>query len=486
MAQSTTWQRFNPSLSAPQFDRALAWIGHVFFFVLLLMSLVYYQERLLHFDAANYSFQLLYFEDFYIGHDRWISAPTQLLPLLAIKMGASLRTVLLTYSASFILFYYAVFLIVVYLFRQPRVGVFLALTLCLAMRYKFYGPVGEVILSLGSVALVLGWRWRAEVFDGLSSGVDALISVGLMVLVILTGHPFAALSVLFVLVFDGLSKGRWGDWSFWLMLGTAIVLLGKKYLSLQQEGSYEAGQMDNLEAGIKMLTDFQSYYVWDRVLYFFDTEYAFPFLVFCLSVGILLYQKRWMLVGFILVSHLGMLAAIMISFSYLNDPIYILLDGYLSHLGVIWALPIVYVLLTDRRVFSLVLVVLLLAFGLDRIHAKRGFFQQRMTIIEQIMAPALEAGHRKQLHHMDHFDWQKLWLPWAVGVETLMYTALEGPDQAASLYFQQPRQDEEEHAKSTGAFLGVQYDPFLFELDSLPSRWFRLPPSPYYDLVPNK
>ena len=372
----------------------------------------------------------------------------------------------------------------VYVFRQARVGLFLALALCLAMRYKFYGPVGEVILSIGSVALLLGWLWRGTVFNQLSTSWSYLISVLLVGVLILTGHPFAALSMLFVLGFDWLSKRQWWDRGFWLMLATATVLLGRKYLSLQQEGSYEAGQMDNVEAGVKMLTHFQDYYVWDRILYFFDTEYAFPFLIFGLSLGIMLYQKRWLLVGFLVLSQVGMLAAIMVSFSYLNDPIYILLDGYLAHLGVIWALPIVYTCLSNRRVAGVVLMVLLLIFGLDRIHGKRTYFQQRMTIMHNTMAPALEAGHRKQLHHMDHFDWQQLWLPWAVGVETLMYTALRGPEQAATLYYQQPRVDEEEHAQQPDSFLGVQYDPFLFKLDSLPTRWFQLPQQAYYKIAP--
>jgi len=474
----------NKQLEQRSFERALGWIGHVFFFLLLVLSLLYYKERLLHFDAANYTFQLLYFEDFYIGHDRWISAPTQLLPLLAIKLGASLQTVLQIYSASFILFYYTIFLAIVYVFKQPKVGVFLALALCLTMRYKFYGPVGEVILSIGSVALLLAWLWRGDVLAYLSAGWNYVISGLLVLVLILTGHPFAALSLLFVLGFYWISERKWWDKEFWMMTGVAVILLGRKYLSLQKEGSYEAGQMDNLQEGTKMLTQFQDYYVFDRIVYFFDTEYAFPFAIFVVSLLVLLYQKRWLLVGFLLLSQVGMLAAIMITFSYLNDPIYILLDGYLSHLGVIWALPIVYVFLADRKVWSVALLVLLLGFGVERIHQKREFFQKRLGLIEATMNPFLEQGHRKVLHHMDHFDWQQLWLPWAIGVETLMYTALKGPDQAATLYFQQARFDEEEHAQSQDAFLGVQYDPFLFKLDDLPPQWFQLPAGAYHRISP--
>ncbi len=486
MSLAQSWSFFNKEIEIHRYDRALVIIGHVFFGLQLIMSLIYYKERLLSFDAANYTFQLIYFEDFYIGHDRWISAPTQLLPLLAIKLGASLKVILMSYSASFILFYYVLFNLMVYGLRQARVGVFLALSLCLAMRYKFYGPVGEVILSIGMVGLLQAWLWRERADFSWPAWVHWSLGLGITAMIVFAGHPFAALAVFYLLGFEMIAQRRWKDGQTWAMIALALVGYGRKYISLQAEGSYEAGQMDNLQESFAMLSQFNTYYVFDRISWFFETEYAFPFAIFLIVVGVLCWKRHWLLALFILASHLAMLAAIMIAFAYLNDPIYILLDGYLSHLGIIWSLPIVYVFCQEKKWWSLALLVILLGFGLDRIHEKKAFFQERLGLLEGLLETNVTTQDRKLLHHIDHFDWGKMWMPWAVGVETLMLTALEGPESAATLYFKQHLQDEDDQLQDPNLFLGVHYSPFIFESDSLPKHLFQLKKGLYKRIDPGK
>lgn len=486
MSLVQSWSFFNKEIEIRRYDRALVIIGHAFFGLQLIMSLIYYKERLLSFDAANYTFQLLYFEDFYIGHDRWISAPTQLLPLLAIKLGASLKVILMSYSASFILFYYVLFNLIVYGLGQARVGIFLALSLCLAMRYKFYGPVGEVILSIGMVGLLQAWLWREREGFSWPAWVHWSLGLGITAMIVFAGHPFAALAVFYLLGFEMIAQRRWKDGQTWVMIALALVGYGRKYISLQAEGSYEAGQMDNLQESFAMLSQFNTYYVFDRISWFFETEYAFPFVIFLIAVGVLCWKRHWLLALFILASHLAMLAAIMIAFAYLNDPIYILLDGYLSHLGIIWSLPIVYVFCQERKWWSLGVIVVLMGFGLDRIHEKKAFFQERLGLLEGMLEEHATEQDRKLLHHIDHFDWGKMWMPWAVGVETLMLTALDGPESAATLYFKQHRQDEDAQLQDPNLFLGVHYSPFIFESDSLPKHLFRLKKGLYKRIDPGK
>ncbi|MEZ5043232.1 MAG: hypothetical protein R2828_25275 [Saprospiraceae bacterium] len=484
MLLSSAFSWINKAVEPKRYDQLMVGIGHVFFLLLMVMSIVYYKERLLSFDAANYTFQLIYFQDFYIGHDRWISAPTQILPLLAIKAGASLKTILMTYSVSFILFYYLIFNAIVYLVRQPKVGLFLALSLCLSMRYKFFGPVGEVILSIGLLALLLAWanRDRSQ-FPRLPRWGSLVIGLALMGLVVFAGHPFAAIAAFTILGFDLIQQKRWKDRESWAMIALGVLGYGRKYLDLQGDGSYEAGQMDNLQESLHMLTHFQTYYIFDRIRWFFETEYAFPFVVFLAAVGWLFWKRKWLLGLFIIASHVLLLAAIMVAYAYLNDPIYILLDGYLAHLGMIWSLPIIFVIVQQQRIWSLLLVVVLLGFGLDRIHHKRLFFQERMAILQNMLDEYTTDENRKVLAHIDYFDWNKLWLPWAVSIETLMMSSLEDPDQAATIYYKQHRKDEEDYLNNPHFFFSLHYDPFIFEMDSLPKHLFRLKEG-YYQSIP--
>ena len=478
---------FRKPLPDKTFDRTLLLLGHLFFFGQLLLSLWLYKERLLHFDAANYSFQLIYHEGLYIGHGRWISAPTQLLPLLAIKLGAPLKVILLSYSASFVLFFYLLFLFIVYVLKQSRFGIFLCLVLCLAMRYKFYGPVGEIVLSLGLLALLLAWLNHShEEVRRRSLAWRYGWGLVLTALVVFTAHPFAAIGCLTMLGFAFLYHARWRDGALWSMTALALAGYGRKYLQLQKEGSYEAGQMDNLERGSQLLTQLPDLYVTDRILWYFETEYAFPFVIFMLALVLLAFNGKWLSAVFLLLAHIILLLAIAVAFSYLNDPVYILLDGYLSHLAVIWSLPVVYLLGRYKQVWAPALVAVLLLFGTDRIYGKRHFFQDReemlLSMIEQHSTPE----QRKLLHHIDHFDWPRLWLPWATSIETLMMTSLADPDAAATIYYKQHRPDEDEHLADPEFFYSLHYDPFQFEAERLPQHLFRLKPGLYKPIYPSK
>ncbi|MCP4021048.1 MAG: hypothetical protein GY729_04335 [Desulfobacteraceae bacterium] len=182
------------------YDRTLQIIGHVFFLILLLMGAVFFRERLLNFDSAFYSFSMLYYDDFYIAHDRYISYATQWIPLLALKLGCSLKTFLVLYSISLILLHYVIYNILVYGFKNTAAGIFLALSLVLAMRYKFYAGIAEVTASIGLLALFIGWVTKEkDQFPSLKKWQDSLIAL-LLIGILTTGHPAIAMPLLYFAV----------------------------------------------------------------------------------------------------------------------------------------------------------------------------------------------------------------------------------------------------------------------------------------------
>ncbi|MEO0875344.1 MAG: hypothetical protein AAFY48_12130, partial [Bacteroidota bacterium] len=101
--------------------------GHFYFLAMLVLSIVYYQERMLAMDTAYYTFKVIVHESFFAGHGRTMSYVPQIFPLLAMKLGWSLKGVIMAYSAGIVLCYYAAYNIIVYLFRNPQAGILLAL-----------------------------------------------------------------------------------------------------------------------------------------------------------------------------------------------------------------------------------------------------------------------------------------------------------------------------------------------------------------------
>ena len=61
--------------------------GSLFFFLLMILSIVFYKERILHSDNVFYAFKLYQTHGFDIEERRLADVLTQVFPLLAIKIG---------------------------------------------------------------------------------------------------------------------------------------------------------------------------------------------------------------------------------------------------------------------------------------------------------------------------------------------------------------------------------------------------------------
>ena len=107
------------------------------------MAGYYYLERMIPFDGAFYSFRISETKWFSIDNYRY-SQHAQLLPLLLILMGCSLKTFLISYSVSFALWNYIIALIILYVYKNQKLALGLVLATVLSYMYKFFYPVSEI------------------------------------------------------------------------------------------------------------------------------------------------------------------------------------------------------------------------------------------------------------------------------------------------------------------------------------------------------
>lgn len=461
--------------SPDQHRRFWIWAGHVYFGLMLLLSLVYYRERMLCFDTANYAFQLIVNQGFYTGHGRFLTYATQVLPLLAVKAGLSLKAVLMIYSASFVLFFYSAYLILVYGLRNIRAGIFLALSICLTVRYKFYGPVGEIVLSMALLALLAGWVTRDKERFPMPVWADTLIAMGLAAL-LLVGHPFIGVSAMVFLGFDLCYRRRWLHPEAWVLIGWTLAAFAFKF-KVVQENPYESARSAPLEDIWEVINNWGDYYVTNRVNWFFETEYALPFAVFAALLIWLVFLDRGFTALYTFLSFCGILLLVVVLHVYLDSPIYIMLDGYLAHLGLVWSLPVAFFLLPKRKMAYAGIVAALLLFGLDRMKNRHRYFEKRLDQMEAIFEQ--HPDNRKLMAHMRDFDWNTWWLPWASGVETLLLTSLDGPEHSATLYFENWGENWDKKIADPKLFLSVQFAPTSVPASRLPKRYFQLPQVPY-------
>ncbi len=464
-------------------ERWLLLLGHAFFLTLLAFALLFYKERLLNFDSAYYTFHLLYIQDYFIIHGRTINYFTQWLPLLAIEQGWPLKTVLLLYSGSFLAIFYLCFLLVTHGFRNWAAGIWMALALSLTFRYKFFTAISEIVISLAFVGLLVGWLTRPrDVFARIPEWLHWTVAAAL-VLLIDTGHPLAAVPIGMLWAAEMLYRQDWKNPWRWGFLLFVVGLYGLRFWGIEPE-SYEAGQLSRLENARDVLLNPWKYKVWHTIKWFFDREYAFPAAAFGVALLVLLRKRQGWLAAFLLLATAAMVVLVAVHFSYLRGRIYYMIDGYLGYIGVVWAFAFFYAFLREKPAWwSTLLLTALIAFGTHRIYEKRKFFQHRLALLEQTVKENATPEQRKFLVPPKLFDWNTLWVPGLISLETMMLTALESPDSTATVHVADYDDDLEKMAKSK-TYLHASM-PNLY-VDRLPPQYFRMNKSEYriLDKVP--
>lgn len=456
-------------------------VGHIYFLLMLVMSVVWYQERMLAMDTAYYAFKVILRQDFYTGHERTISYLPQLLPLLVMKLGGSLKATLIAYSAGFILFYYAAYNVLVYLFRNPQAGLFLALALGLTLRYKFYGPVGEVVLSIVYLALLVGWMTKpAAQFDRLPAWLDVSIGLGLASLLI-TGHPFLTVSTAVALGFVLIYRKEWLNPRFWIISIYTGGLLLYTFVFVERN-DYEAERADSLAEAWQVLSNYQDYYIFRVIYQYFDTQYLLPFVFFLLSLVLLGRANRYFSAIYLLLSSALVLTIIIVMHAYLNSNIFIMLDGYLVHLGLVWALPLAFYCGKEQKVWMFVSIGFLLGFSLTRIGDSKKFFQERLAYVQVALDEHTSPTHPKAVAYLEDLDYESLWIGWALGIETLMLSSLDGPQYSRTIYLANKREDLEGLLDEAELFLSVPFGATHVRIADLPSKYFQLPNIPYREI----
>ncbi|MCH2022314.1 MAG: hypothetical protein MK207_07495 [Saprospiraceae bacterium] len=101
---------------------------HLGFLVWGIMAYIYFQERL-YADAGFFVAKVIHYETFWIELNRYARVFSQWLPLIAIKSGASLKTVLILFSLCPVIFFYTIFVISRYWLKNQQVG-WMLLSMC--------------------------------------------------------------------------------------------------------------------------------------------------------------------------------------------------------------------------------------------------------------------------------------------------------------------------------------------------------------------
>ncbi len=363
-----------PSESA-RVPALLALVGLFFF------AIVFWKERVFFGDASWISFLLINFGKLQIQEHRYGSFITQSVPLLASKMGLSLRTVLLLYSVSFNAFYLLAGGLL-FRWRQYSFLLLLALYFTVSFSVGFYWTNNEVHQGMAWLMLFFGWASRAEKWDWVFYTVAfALCFLALsshMLLLLVAGCLWIHLLLAKRAPFYGTRKG------VFLALFAVAAAVWRYYMS-KVEGWYDADKLsfiDNLTFS-KVGEAFKVKSSHDFFSSWFTHYPALPALVL-LSFFVLLVQKRWLAAGW----HLISLAAFwfFISAAFADFTAWYSESDWAS-----WTLAAMIPLALygfpfRRKSIGAGFLVLVFALSLLRIYQSAAPFQKRLLRVEKLVA----------------------------------------------------------------------------------------------------
>jgi len=454
----------------PHQERYLRRVGHVFFLVMLAGCAFFAPERMLNCDASYYSFHVINYGTPFIIHDRYANYLLQYPVLWAIDMGADLRTALTVYSMMGFVWFYALYCVLVHGMKTTLGGIFLILALCLSMRYKHYAGHTEITVALAVSSFLFVWLWgyaRHRRHSLLHFGGVLLLCLWLYFI-----HPVVIIPLGMVLLADMLYHQRWKEVRHWMSLSIVGLTFFIKFFREVISNTYESGK-------VSALADFQNVFlnpseykgIYSVMGHYLTIEYIFLLPLFIFSLILLFKARHRLLASYFALCFLFLILFNLVLHTYLGGHVYFMIDGYLGMLGMPVGLCLIYAISHSRfniRIHHILMVVILVS--TLQIGSKSRFYRKRLKMIEKTFE--MNEGHAKLYVKLDRYHWEKMWYPYEIPSDALIYTSLKGKEHAKTIYV-----DSDGRYSDTDTLDGFRY----FEgVKPLNPKFFKLPDEEYH------
>jgi hypothetical protein len=437
------------------------------------MSLVFYRERAFFMDAGFQLFNLINEGKIQVYHYRFVTAVPQVVPFLLMKMGAPLWALGMGFSAAYVLFYFAIWHLLVRWLRCDALG-WVLLSLATLMTFDgFYHVQSEFNLGLSLLLLAFGVVLRNPKLDA------AWQWVALVPLAATVGfsHKLSIIFSVFLWVFMFLKIKELRHWRYGLVLGIFMVATAIK--SAFFTNWYEAAKQEEFAVNLGMYWDrlwaIPSNLVFaERCLQYY---YLLPLLLVVVTV-FYLWKREWMRLGMVWSFSLGYLMLYNISdltaatrfyseVSYLPLSIFVAVPLFFD------VLPISSAGRVQNTASVSAIIAAMLLFRLATIAWNhRTIAGQYAWIEKQVNRP----GNRFLLP-LDQVPMDTVLLDWGVPFTAMHLTALESPDSAKTLLLLPDFQWFEDKMGKEDVF----FSPFhkVLEKGDLNQRYYRMQPGKY-------
>jgi hypothetical protein len=380
-------------------------------------------------------------------------------------LGASIKTSIIVYSASFYFLYGLIFFLLHRIARNEVFAMLVVMYLTVMMAQDFYWCASEQITGYAFVLLVFGFvnPKRMERYWWLL-GLTILIPFNFF-------HPLLLLPTALLCGYLILEHGQLKNWKYYSLIGFLIAGVFIKRFFFTD--AYDSERISNFQQTIET---YQARF-WEIPSFvgFFKLAWHHYYLFyFLLAIGVflLLRTKSYLKLS---VWILGMLLHLVIV-SFNEHGIYVRYYSEANFLvfGIYLALPLLFYFVR-REKYDLLRYILLIVFGLSlvKIYNSHKPFTERVNYLQQLVNQA-ESG--KSYISWEEVDQRILIMEWAVPFESALLSADGTSEVKSTIYVSKELEDDKDAFHASDLFLNVFSHYIISEMYP---RWINLPEGSY-------
>lgn len=411
------------------YETYLAALGHAVFAILTAMAAWFWQERTLILDAAFQSYLFIADGSPAIMVERFGAAMVQFLPLIGVWAGGALKTVLLLYSVSVVLFHWAFFCVCFYLLKDRKVALAILLFNVLFIGDSFYWMQNELLQAI-TLMFVLWSLWLGR--KGWGAKLDWALSL-LLATTVIYYHPLVFFPLAFTWIFFWL-KNDLLTRRFLLDAAALFALIFCSKYIFRQPNFYDRGMTGQYVREFKFslekllasnsLRDFVAH-LDDNLLFFIPS--------FVLVAGFYFWQKQFWHLALVLGA--TTFYCLLIMQRFLADDRWYIQESHYQVLAVFLIVPLAWDVLPARYsmfqkpgISVALLAVILLAIRLFGIWNTHESYTARLAYLRSILEKTKNYAGQKHVVANEEVDRKTLMMYWGLPFETLQISALESPD----------------------------------------------------------
>ncbi len=410
-------------------------IGHLFFLFSFILSVLYYKERIIHIDSAHYMFSMIQSESFYIG-GRFGDIFSQILPWLAIKAGLPLRIILISYSVSFILIFYLIYLFCIYGLKNISAGMSLVLVLCLCTSGTFYYAVTEVHQGLVFSVFFFALISYSDIGNIRRNILIRTLAVFTVVICYYL-HPTTFFMLLFSVIFLMIDLRIFTN-KFYLSMIILVIFLFLLRLFITPENAPEGREY----SAIRNFSEYLSRFWHLGPLGFLRVNsgqntfvYVIAEIVLSTVVIFYIFTKQFLKLTFVLLT-IGFFITVN-TFVYAEGNSGLVLEKSFLPLSFFIAIPFTHDVLFrikfNQNIVFIFLLTIIIFRTRDISRSSRGY-RNRIHYMSELCREMRETGGKKFFIKRENLNLDKISITWALPTETMLLSSIPSPDSCITIY----------------------------------------------------